>query len=418
MRNERQHPSRHPVIMAATVLVTGALALTACAPSGGADDGTTTLSFFSWDNEAAMAPVIDAFEAEHPDITIEFSTAPPVAEYISTLQTRLLSGTAADVFILAAENKTNVIDGGYALDLGDEEFMQPIADFNRETYSSADGTYGMSVASWGGGIVVNQELLDSAGVTEFPTDWDEFLELCATLKESGVEPFYDNFQEIPMTLNALIGDTYDGDSAIDAAIFAGETTFEEQWTPALETFNELFEQELVSKDVVGLNGDQIVDEFVNGRVAMLATGPWNVGRIRDSAPDMSFRFYPFPAPDGAGFLPGAASPGFAINAKTEHAEAAKEFLTFLSSEEGVTLYNESTAAITTTTNVDPVLDESLAAIVPEVRAGKVYLAQISWPTNQDVLTAEAVARIQEMILGSQSPAGVAAAMDAKLAEVQ
>lgn len=402
------------VYAATALLVAGGVALSGCS-AGGSDD-STTLSFFSWDNEAAMSPVIDAFEAEHPDIEIEFTTAPPVAEYISTLQTRLLSGTAADVFILAAENKTSTIEGGYALDLSGEDFMEPIADLNRETYSTDEGTYGMSVASWGGGVVVNQDLLDSVGVTEFPTDWDGFLELCATLKDAGVQPFYDSLQEIPMTLQALIGDRYDGDSAIDQQIFAGDSTFEEQWTPALEDFNELFERKLIDSNIVGLSGEQLVDEFTGGRVAMLATGPWHVGRIRESAPDMSFAFHPFPSPDGEGFLPGAASPGYAINAKSEHIEEAKEFLSFLSSAEGVRLYNESTAAITTTSNFEPVLDESLAALVPDVRDGNIYLAQISWPRQQDVLTSEAIARMQEMVLGQQTPRGVAAALDAKLEE--
>lgn len=385
---------------------------------GQAPTTVTKLSFFSWDGEATMAPLIEAFEDQNPDIEIEFSSAPPVMEYINTLQTRLLSGTAADVFILAAENKSSVIEGGYALNLSGEPFLDPIADFNRATYSGPDGVYGMSVASWGGGIVTNMDLLASVGVQEFPSNWDEFLELSANLKAAGIEPFYDNLQEIPMMLNALIGDSYNGDSTIDQEIFAGNTTFEEKWTPALDTFNDLFEQDLVSSNLVGLAGDQILSEFIGGRVAMLATGPWNIGAIRDGNPDLNFAFQPFPSPDGAGYLVGAASPGYAINSKTANVDAAKRFLTYLSSAEGIALYNQVTSAITTTSNVQPVLDESLAAIVSDVQNGNLYLAQISWPRSQDVLSAEAISRLQEMVLGQRSPAEVGAALDAKLAETE
>lgn len=402
-------------LFAATMaLAVGSAALAGC--SGGESDGITTLSFFSWDNQAAMSPLIDAFETDHPDINVEFTTAPPVSEYVSTLQTRLLSGTAADVFILAAENKSSIIDGGYALDLSGEEFMTPISPLNRDTYSSAAGTFGMSVSSWGGGIVVNKDLLASVGASEVPADWDGFLDLCAKLKDKKIEPFYDNLQEIPMTLNALVGDHYEGDASIDQEIFDGTTTFQKEWTPALEDFNELFERGLLDSNIVGLTGDQLVDEFTAGRVAMLATGPWNVKRIRDAAPDMNFSFYPFPSPNGERILPGAAQPGYAINAKSEHVEQAKAFLTFLSSEEGVRLYNESMSAITTTSNFEPVLDDSLAAIMPAIRAGNIYLAQISWPRQQDVLTAEAVARLQEMALGQKTPSDVAAALDTKLSD--
>lgn len=410
------HPFSRVARATTTVLVTASLALAGCSFGGSA--GKTSLTFFSWDNEAAMAPVIDAFEAEHPDIDVQLTTAPPVTEYVSTLQTRLLSGTAADVFILAAENKSSIIDGGYALDLNNESFMEPIADLNKKTYSSDEGTFGMSVASWGGGIVVNQDLLDKAGIKEFPTTWDGFLDLCQKLKDSGVEPFYDNFQEIPMTLNALLGGQFKGDATVDSNIFAGKSSFEEHWTPSLENFDQLFERGLVKKNVIGLSGDQIVDEFAAGRVAMLATGPWNVSRIRTSAPDMKFTFYPFPPAAGESYLAGAASPGYAINAKSKNVTQAKEFLSFLSSKTGVSLYNKSTNAITTTSNFEPTLDSSLDPIAPRIRDGKVYLAQISWPAHQDALTAEAIARIQEMGLGKQTPREVASALDAKLAGVK
>src|SRR4051812_18807532 len=115
------------------------VALSACSGGGaGSGGGNTTLTFFSWDNEETMGPLIDKFEKENDGITVKFSNAPPVAEYISTLQTRVLSGTAADVFLIAAENKTNLIENKAVRDLTDEPFMKNVAAFNKETYS-ADG---------------------------------------------------------------------------------------------------------------------------------------------------------------------------------------------------------------------------------------------------------------------------------------
>lgn len=368
-----------------------------------------------------MGPVIDAFEKANPDITIDFSTAPPVAEYIQTLQTRLSSGTAADVFAMAAENKSALIENEAVLPLTDEPFMANIADFNKSTYSRDGVVYAMSVSSWGAGIIYNKALTDAAGMTEPPASWEELVTLMGAIKDAtGVAPFYDNnLQEIPFSLQSLLGSSFAGDSSVDQQIFDGDTTFESVWTGPVETWYAPYKEGLISSDIVGLTGDQVMDEFVNGRVAMVVGGPWYLPTIREGAPDMDFAMMPIPAPEGQeAFLPGAASPGYAINASTDKVDAAKKFLTFLASPEGVKIFGETGAAIPTTTDFEPVVDPALDQIVDQVREGKVYLAQISWPDYQDTLTTEAVAGVQQLVLGQVEPAGVGSNLDRELQEQQ
>ncbi|KQQ05592.1 MULTISPECIES: ABC transporter substrate-binding protein [unclassified Rathayibacter] len=408
------HRSRTTRSAALVVAAAAALSLTACGASG-ASDGKTTLSFFSWDNEATMTPVIDAFETAHPDIEIEFSNAPPVAEYISTLQTRLAGNNAADVFIIAAENKTNLIEGGFVKDLTDEPFMSAMSPYNTETYSADGKAYGMSTSSWAGGILYNRALLEAAGVTEIPTDWDGFLDVLKTVKDSGVTPYYDSASQIPLGVSALVGsaDAEQG-GEVDAAIFDGSAEFGDLWEEPLTAWSELLTSGLMSQDVVSLTGDQIVDEFANGRVAMMSAGPWNLPAVREKAPDLDVAFAPFPTLDGQGYWAGAASPGFAINSKTEHTAEAEEFLTFLGSEEGVRIYQEGTSALTTTTNYSPVIDPALEPNLAGLQAGEFYLPQIAWPREQDALNTEAVAQIQLLAQGQSTPADVAAALQARL----
>ena len=90
---------------------------TSTSPGGGGGGDGRRVSYFSWDNQEDSQPVLDLWNEQNPDIAVDFSNAPPVAEYIAALQTRVLSGTAADVFCIAAENKTNLIDGEHILDL-------------------------------------------------------------------------------------------------------------------------------------------------------------------------------------------------------------------------------------------------------------------------------------------------------------
>ncbi len=401
-----------------TVLGVALAAVLVLAGCGDGGDGSRTLTFFSWDDEKTMRPLIERFEQQNPGVTVEFSHAPPVAEYISALQARLLSGTAADVFVIAAENKTNLIDGELVRDLTDAPFMANIAAANKTTYSRDGRAYGMSVSSWGGGIFYNKELFARAGITAPPQTWDEFLQVCATLRDAGSTPYLEAVTDGSQIVAAFLGaaDAASGGN-LDAGIFDGTSSFSRTWVEPLRQWSRLWDEGLVTRNVVGLTGDQVRDEFVNGRAAMYSSGPWDVQNIHDAAPGLDFEMMPVPAlPGGAPYLAGAASPGYAVNAAAEEPELAERFLAFLGTAEAVRMFNEASAAITTTTDVEPVIDPSLRQIVGSVREGRYYLPQIAWTRHEDVLQVEATAQLQMLVQGTVSPQQVAEALDRKLAD--
>jgi raffinose/stachyose/melibiose transport system substrate-binding protein len=412
---ERNLPMRRLLTALVAALTAAALSVTACSSDSG-DDGTR-LSVLSWDNEATMQTTLDAFKAAHPDIKLDVSYSPPVAEYIQTLQTRVLSGKAPDVFLIAAENKTNLIDGKHVLDLANESFVQGLPDINKTTYGRDGAVYGLSISSWGAGIMYNKDLLAKVGATEPPRAWDEFLALCARLKAAGVTPILEALEGMPPVLSAFLGArNVSQNLQMDTKIFNGQSTFAQEWMEPLKQYNRLYTENLQPPSVTGLKGDQVVDEFATGRVAMFPAGPWNVAAIRQKAPDLKFSMVPIPAaPGGQAFLAGAAGPGWAINAKSKNVDAAKTFLTFLASSEGVRVYQKASNAITVTDSFDPPVDEALAPIVKDVRAGRFYLPQIAWTRAEDVLNVEAVAQLQLMAQKQGTPEQVAAALDRKLA---
>lgn len=398
-------------------VVAAAAALTGCGSSGGSGS-ENTVSFYSWDNEASMKPVLDEFKKQNPSIDLKVSYGTPVQGYISTLQTRINSGTAADVFIITAENKTEIMEGGFAKDLSDEPWIDNIADAAKDAYTKDGKVYGAAIASWGGGILYNKDLLAKVGFTNPPETWDDFLALCKKLKEAGITPFYESGDGIPVSLAALVGlENQERGGSMDADIWAGKTSFAETWTEPLEDWSELFSQDLVSASVAGLTGDQITSEFQRGSVAMIGTGSWALGSIQKAAPDMELEFMPV-AGDSGTYWAGAVSPGYAINAKAKNPDAAEKLVEFLQSKTGVELYQKQNAAITTTKDFTPELDPALSMMVPAVRDGKFYLPQVTWPTNSAALNSEAVSLLQQLIQGQSTPEKVASALDAKLASLQ
>lgn len=398
------------------IAITAALALTGCASE---DDGKTKLTFLSWTGEEQMTPILEAFEIAHPDIKVEASYSPPVAEYIQTLQTRVLSGTAPDVFLIAAENKTNLIDGGHVLDLSGEPFLDNVEEFNTNTYGRDGKAYGLSVSSWAAGYMYNEDLLKQVGYDSFPTTWDEFIEMCKKLEAAGIKPFLESVDQMPTTVSAWVGAKSKAQGGtLDDKIFSGESTFEAEWTPLLEQYNRIYTEGVVSKDVIGLDGDMIRDEFANGRVAVMNAGPWVINALHESSPDLNFKFALIPGVEGGEpFAAGAASPGYAINSKAdaEKQAAAKTFLTYLASPEGVKIMHEETRDVTVTSDFEPTVDPAFVPLADSIRNGQLYLPMIAWQRSEDILNVEAVAQIQRMIQGEISPVDVARAMDTKLA---
>lgn len=416
-RRTNPHTERRRVLAGIAVAAVSTLLLAGCSAGSGSSDANT-VSFLSWDNATTMKPLIEAFEKENPDITVKMSYAPPVAEYVSKLQTQLGSGTGTDVFIITAENKVQLMDGGFVDDLSKESYADNLADASKETYTKDGKLYGAAPASWGGGIVYNADLLKKVGFTEAPQTWDEFLELCKELKAAGITPFYEAGDSLSITLAALLGlKNEELGGTMDADIWSGKTTFADTWTEPLAQWNELFEQDIEPRSVVGLTGENVNQEFAAGNVAMTTTGSWGLGNLRSMAPDMDLQFMAVPGASST-YWAGAVSPGYAVNAKSTHKEAANKLIAYLISKQGIELYQKETASITTTKDFTPTLDPVLDTMATAVRDGQFYLPQVSWPTDSAAMATEATALVQQLIQGQLTPQQVAEGLDKKLASLK
>ncbi len=399
------------IAAAAAVAAPAAGALAAC--SGKSDPNAIT--FLSWDNAEVMAPVIEQFEKEHPDYHIQVQYAAPVAPYIQKLQTQLGSNSAPDVFIITAENKKQLMDGAFVQDLSGESWASNLNEAAVETYTRDGKLYGSAVASWAGGMVVNLDLVPG----EFPTDWEGFLQLCKDLKADGTVPYLEAVGGMTDTICAFVGMqnlAYGG--TMDQQIWDGELTFEESWTPAIQAWYRLFEEGILDSSAAGLTGDVVLPEFQQGRLAIMTTGSWAISGINEGAPDLNFEYKAVPGFEGQPFWSGAVSPGLALNTKAKNPDAAKVFLEWMSTEPGVSFYQQANQFISTVKDYEPELPAQLGELVPAVQDGQYYLPAVSWIDSNDVLAGEANALIQQLAAGDIEPVDVGRGLDAKLASLQ
>lgn len=367
-----------------------------------------------------MKTMLDSFQQKYPNLSFDFQTSPPVKDYIAKLQTMLLSDSATDIFVIAAENRNEVIDGGYALDLTDEPFMDGMLDSNKPMLSKNGKTYAYTQTGWVGGIFYNKELFKKAGIDKFPETWDDFIAVCKKLKEAGIIPIYDNIGDMPMLLDGLYANiTLSKDPQFDEKIFSGKATFEQGWTEALKHWNEIVTNKIITPDMIGLTADQIVNEFATGNVAMIQGGPWNIQTLKQSNPDLQFEMAPIPAVNpGEKWYAGAPGVGLAINSKTKHKDQALQFLSYVASQEGLKKFEEGSGAIIVAKGYESKVDPSIETAYKEgLLKGKVYLPMVSWPRHQEALRNQMVVSLQDLVVGKGTPEGVAQSLDKKLKEM-
>lgn len=396
------------------------LPLAACGGSGEPAEsaGPTTITFLAYQADTAMNPVIDAFEAANPDITVDMTYIPGAGgPYSEALQTRFAGNQAPDVFQLVSENRTEIVDNNLALDLSDQAFIKNVDPSILSLYVKDGKTYGVTSTAWMGALVYNKDLLAKAGYSEFPATWDEFVTMGQKLKDAGVTPYLEDTAIASGSLTSLVASMHDaqgtpiGDVRIDGK--SADATFAQTWTPAITEWEKAVTGGVLSTDTVGLGGDQIKSAFLSGEVAAFRSGNWDLADLRESGVD--FGVAPFPAyPGGKPFINGGGDPAYAVHANTTEAKKAAglKFLDFLTSEQGVKLLGEGTGAqsISSTYSSDPG-DEFRDVYEKYLKTGQFYW--VDWSHDTAGMSQVWNTQQQLLIQGKTTPQGFAEALDAE-----
>ena len=158
------------------IAAVAALTLTGCSggdSGGGATDEPITITYTNFisngGNEENLQTIVDAFEAENPNTTVEVTTL-PYADYFTALQTDLAGGTVSDVFDIeyanyASYQASNVLAPLEGVDTS--VYQASLAD----AYAT-DGTQYALPSSFSNVVLFyNADMFDAAGL-EYPTsDW-------------------------------------------------------------------------------------------------------------------------------------------------------------------------------------------------------------------------------------------------------
>ncbi|QKJ18569.1 sugar ABC transporter substrate-binding protein [Microbacterium hominis] len=309
-----------------------ALVLSGCSASEDAASASGTVNFLGPEDPATFAPIIDAFEAEHPDITITY-TQVPFDQYSSTLQQRLgAKDDSIDVYAVDQPNISQIAAQGFLEDLSDlqDEAQAATSPAMYETNVYEDKLWALSIWNSTQMLFFNRDALTAAGIDAPSVDpadrwtWEQVADAGRATQEGGmqygllfeqVEAYY-QLQPLAESLGGGSGITGDDMLSVDVT--------NDGWEEAMTWYGDTFASGLSPR---GVGGFQTSPVFMDGNVTFFVGGPWDVGRFSADV-DFDWGVAPMPSFDGGEIATPTGSWSWGINTASKNKDAARQFLEF------------------------------------------------------------------------------------------
>lgn len=313
--------------------------------SGGPSVSSGTITWWGlWEESDAVQPLIDAYQAQHPGVKINYIKESP-QDYRERLTSSLAKGGGPDIF--SFHNSWVPMFKG-SLDSLPPGVMNP-ADYAKTFYpvTSSDLTSGSSIV----GIpleydaltlFINQDIFDKAGKTP-PTNWDDFRSLAKSLTVK-------DDQGVITQAGAAMGRTENVDHwpEILALLMLQNGVDLSNPTGTLAegalTYFTLFS---TTDGVWDATLPPSTQAFAGGKLAMYIGPSWRAFDILSQNPDLKFKTVPIPQlPKDSPSQPDITYATYwaqGVWSGSSHKATAWDFLKFLSTQDSLTkLYqNES-----------------------------------------------------------------------------
>jgi len=319
------------ILAAGTVAILTAVVLTGCS-SGSSDDssGPVTITYSNFisngGNEENLQAIVDAFQKENPDITVEVTTS-AYSDYFTKLQTDLAAGTQSDVFDL---------DGGSFANIQANGVLAPLDGVDASKYRTSvldsynvDGSqYGLPTSFSNVVLFYNKDLFDAAGIEAPTSDWTWADEQAAAEKltdtAAGVWGDYQpiSYNEYYKTVQQA-GGSFLSDDGKTAAFDSDAGAAAADWLAG--------KSGTVMPSAADGAGTPDFDTnlFKDGKLAMWHTGIWMIGLVGD----LPFNWDIAVEPGDTQKASATFSNAVVVSNDSKHKEAAQKWAEYLSSSE-------------------------------------------------------------------------------------
>ena len=313
--------------LCATLLLLGGITAAA------ADDSPTVLSVGVWaDDEGERLLAAFAGIEEALGIEIEIMRYPTDGDFWDNIPAQIATGTAPDLISCTNEHYLQYIQQGLFLPLNDyigngTISTEGISDSAMGAWTIDGQVYGIPYALNPGVFIVNNSMWKELGLgDDYPTTWDEVVEVCKEYKDITGEPAWCfNIQEYHLTNLALsFGGGWDFGKTINSAENAAALQF------IIDTYKEGYS---VTPTELGLGWD---GEVMMQQEALFSTGgAWYQPNFIANAPDVELKYLAVPSGNGADGNATAHSAALVALKSTQAPEAAADAIGYAFANEGL-----------------------------------------------------------------------------------
>lgn len=341
--------------MALSLAACGSSSQPSASASAASSGGQTTLTMWTWSPITRTAQkMISAFEAENPDITIEYTNYNYNPEYLEALSAAAASDNLPDIMALQPGSLTQTYKD-YLIDLS----QYATADWGDDWTSHYDNVtagqlqlgnaegdssyYILPIETQVIAIEYNKALFKQLGITT-PATYSDLVAASKTLRDNGYAPLFfggaDGWQHVNLFLMCI--------SQLDPTTFDACQNGEESWTcdtvtKAMNNYMKLWTDGVIQDGALSSTSyNDGTDLFLAGQAGMMALGSWwpqefTADDVTDTVANWDYGYFYLPAiSDGCtDSLPiGGIDFGYGITKNCKNPEAAWKAISSFASGAG------------------------------------------------------------------------------------
>ncbi len=376
------------------------LALTAACSSGGDsddgsanDDGTPSgkISVLTWRTDLVEDGTFDKYVAEfkkkYPEVTDV--KVEGVKDYEGTVKTRMNTDDYGDVLAIPGSVTPDQLPDFFE-PLGDQAEMEK--EYRWLNDKSFEGkSYGIPVVGNVQGILYNKRVWEEAGITEFPTTPQEFLDDLQTIKDKGVAkvaPLYTNYKD-SWALSQWDG--WRGAVTADPDALNKMTQTDTPWTADSDygvidgTIYDAVARKLTEADPTTTDWEGSKRQIGVGDIATMVLGSWAIPQMMAAgeaagADPADIAYMPVPVQvDGKFHTVAGGDYNLGINVHSKNKATARAWIDWFNHDSG---YSESQVGLS------PLVDGAVPAALESFMSNVELLTMNAAPAGKESLFAD------------------------------
>ena len=285
----------------------------------------------------AFSVMVEGFKELHPDINVTVNTFDH--ESYKTAIRNFLTSDAPDVATWFGGNRMNFFASkGLLLDISDlwkNAGLDESMSSSKATLSYKGVPYGVAHSYYQWGVFYRKDILEKFNLS-VPENWDDFLNVCATLKENDITPITIGtkylwtaagwFDYLNLRINGY---------KFHMDLMNGQISYNDpQLDKVFDVWADLIEKGYFLENHATYSWQEAQAPFINGQAAMYLIGNFMVPDIINAGIGDELGFMRFPTIEkGKGNFEDAPMDCYIIPAKAKNIENAKLFLEYASSPE-------------------------------------------------------------------------------------